>query len=76
MRRNDGVGYDTVSACIGAFRIVFGATPARCADISVSRSRAAKHALDAVIIPSLTWRQFRATGTEPLGFFGVVARAR
>jgi len=33
-------------------------------------------ALDAVIIPSLTWHQFRATGTEPLGFFCVVARER
>ena len=33
-------------------------------------------ALDAVVIPSLTWHQFRATGTEPLGFFCVVARDR
>ena len=31
---------------------------------------------DAVIIPPWTWRQFRATGTEPLGFFCVVARER
>ncbi|MCW2285933.1 quercetin dioxygenase-like cupin family protein [Rhodoblastus acidophilus] len=32
--------------------------------------------LDAVIIPPQTWHQFRATGTEPLGFFCVVARER
>jgi mannose-6-phosphate isomerase-like protein (cupin superfamily) len=33
-------------------------------------------ALDAVIIPPQTWHQFRATGTEPLGFFCVVAQER
>jgi mannose-6-phosphate isomerase-like protein (cupin superfamily) len=33
-------------------------------------------ALDAVVIPPQTWHQFRATGTEPLGFFCVVARER
>ena len=33
-------------------------------------------ALDAVIIPPLTWHQFRATGAEPLGFFCVVASER
>ena len=32
--------------------------------------------MDAVIIPSLTWHQFRATGTAPLGFFCVVASER
>jgi mannose-6-phosphate isomerase-like protein (cupin superfamily) len=33
-------------------------------------------ALDAVMIPPLTWHQFRATGSEPLGFFCVVSRDR
>ena len=28
--------------------------------------------LDAIMIPPLTWHQFRATGSEPLGFFCVV----
>ena len=36
----------------------------------------AVEALDAVDYPALTWHQFRATGTEPLGFFCVVARER
>ncbi|RBP16521.1 cupin domain [Roseiarcus fermentans] len=33
-------------------------------------------ALDAVIVPPLAWHQFRADGTEPLGFFCVVASER
>jgi mannose-6-phosphate isomerase-like protein (cupin superfamily) len=33
-------------------------------------------ALDAVVVPPLTWHQFRATGMEPLGFFCVVASQR
>lgn len=32
--------------------------------------------LDAVLIPPMTWHQFRASETEPLGFFCVVARDR
>ena len=31
---------------------------------------------DLVYIPSMTWHQFRATGSEPLGFFCVVSRDR
>jgi mannose-6-phosphate isomerase-like protein (cupin superfamily) len=32
--------------------------------------------LDAVLIPAMTWHQFRATEAEPLGFFCVVSRDR
>ena len=42
----------------------------------VGDSVSAVTALDAVVIPAQTWHQFRATGTEPLGFFCVVARER
>ena len=33
-------------------------------------------ALDAVMIPPMTWHQFRAGATTPLGFFCVVSRDR